>query len=716
MLCDSVRELHRLELQCFGAPSARLDGQAAPPQVLWHKHLALLVYLALSPNRTRTRSHLHGLLWPETADDQARHSLNMALSRLRLELGEKRLASAGDGITLCDQRLDVDALRCDAAFETDPAEAIRLMPGDFLEGFDVDGAHAFEEWCTERRRHYRAQAVIALVRVGEEALARARYADAVSAARRALVLEPYSEPAMSLLMRASGLSGDQAGALAAFRDFEACAAHIGEKPSRELTGLADRVRSQRWRASRPAREGQTPLIGREAVHRTAFGVLADGIRPGGGGGPRVLLITGDPGTGKTRLLRECLDRLALEGAVVAVARPLESDQDAPWSTLCAVVRAGLLTAPGSAAVDPSALRVLTRITEELPGTLPTDVAQVGAALGSLLRAVADEQPVALGIHDAQYSDDASLDALGAAITHVGELPVVAVLTATATWDQVPPALLRIRAELGRNLPGAEVRLEPFTDSETRQVVFAQSPWCASDGERERLARRVFFETGGNPFLVSTLLRGLADASSLRAEVLEWPPPGGTDQSPLPISVPVMARRATTARIAKLDEPTQAVLKAASIGPTAIDVDLVVALTGQSRTAVENALGALERARLVTFTGDRYAVAAPLIAQVVLSEWLLPGERRLLRERAITALAARSDIEARVFRAELAAAVAPGPAAFDAAIEVARLAVAAKSRRTVHQALGAAERALPPDDEPRRLALAEMQAASSVADS
>jgi len=38
---------------------------------------------------------------------------------------------------------------------------------------DVDGAHAFEEWCTERRRHYRAQAVIALVRVGEEALARA---------------------------------------------------------------------------------------------------------------------------------------------------------------------------------------------------------------------------------------------------------------------------------------------------------------------------------------------------------------------------------------------------------------------------------------------------------------------------------------------------------------------------------------------------------------
>ncbi len=201
------------------------------------------------------------------------------------------------------------------------------------------------------------------------------------------------------------------------------------------------------------------------------------------------------------------------------------------------------------------------------------------------------------------------------------------MTTTPAWGEAPPELLRLRAEIGRSLPGLEVQLEPLSEAETRQLVYAQSPWCADDDERERLARRVFFETGGNPFLVSTLLRALADASSLRAEVLAWPPHGETDESPLPISVPQLARRAITASVARLDEQTRRVLQAATIGAVAIDVGLVAALTGLPRAAVEDALAALERARLVTFEGHRYAVAAPLIAQVVLAEWLLPGERR-----------------------------------------------------------------------------------------
>src|SRR5437870_11889272 len=101
----------RLELYCFGVPTAHLDGGPAPPEVLRRKHLALLVYLALSPNRRRTRAHLVGVLWPETGDARARHSLNEAIRRLRAHVGESRLASAGDSIELRDDALEVDALR-----------------------------------------------------------------------------------------------------------------------------------------------------------------------------------------------------------------------------------------------------------------------------------------------------------------------------------------------------------------------------------------------------------------------------------------------------------------------------------------------------------------------------------------------------------------------------------------------------------------------------
>ena len=703
----------RLELRCFGTATARVDGRDAPPQVLWHKHFALLAYLALSPNRTRTREHLVGLLWPEKRDGQARHSLNEALSRLRTDLGASRFTSTGDALTLADGGLEVDALRLDALAECDPKAVVALATGDFLEGFDVAGARAFEEWAAERRAHYRARVTAALLAVGGEALATLRYAEAVSAARRALALQPYSEAAVTLLMRAAALSGDAAVSLAAFHEFAArIAADMHERPSHALADLAARIRTIRQPSPRPGtKQPRAPLVGRAALHRSVFRLIADGARQG----PRTLLIVGDPGTGKTRLLTECMDRLALDGATVAVTRPLDTDQDVSWSMLRALLRAGLLNTPGSAAVDPGALGVLARLVpevmESVPGPEPGGVARVAAALASLLRALAEEHGVGVGVCDAQYSDGFSLDALGAAIAQLpaGATAVVAALTTSPTWGQVPPELLRLRAEIGRSLPGLEVRLEPLSQAETRTLVFERSSWCANDEERERLARRVLFETSGNPFLVTTLLRALADASPFRAEVLAWPPPGGTDGTPLPISVPQLARRAITARVAKLDQPARRVLQAATIGAAAIDVALLVALTDLPQAAVEDALATLERARLVTFEGSRYTIAAPLIAQVVLAEWLLPGERHMLRQHAINALTPRSDVPSRLLRVQLMALDEPGASAFDEAIALARAALAAGTRHTVRQALAAAAQAMPSGDASRRHLLALLEA-------
>src|SRR5258707_1027404 len=130
---DAMRDPPQLELQCFGAPNARLDGSAARPRVLWHKHFALLIYLELSPNRTRARTHLYSLFWPDKPEDQARQSLNTAVSRLRLDLGADRLTSAGNALTLADRALHVDAIQVEALLETDPGAALALLPGDFLE-------------------------------------------------------------------------------------------------------------------------------------------------------------------------------------------------------------------------------------------------------------------------------------------------------------------------------------------------------------------------------------------------------------------------------------------------------------------------------------------------------------------------------------------------------------------------------------------------------
>ena len=706
-----MSDLPPLELQCFGVPTARLAGGPAPPEVLRRKHLALLVYLALSPDRRRTRAHLVGVLWPETGDAQARHSLNEAIRRLRAHLGESRLASDGDSIVLRDDGLEVDALRFAALLERSPADAARLVRGDFLEGFTVEGAPAFEEWAAQERDRYRAGAAAALVATGEEALAAARESGASEWARRALALQPYAEPAAQLLMRARALSGDAAGALAAFHEFAARLAELGEQPGRELAALAERIRGQRWRRhARPHSAAEPALVGQERAHREAFTLVAEALQRG----PQTLLITGDAGTGKTRLLTECVERFALQGAVAAVATPLESDRDAPWSTLRTLLRAGLPRVPGSAAADPGALAALATLAPDaLPGVAsrtPADHAEVAAALASLLRALAEEQPVALAVDEAHCADGASIEALGGAMTHLAGLPLLLVLSTRATFEEPSRALVRLQSAVGRpgGVPGQAVQLDPLSVAETQELVLRSSAWCVNQADRDRLARRVFFETSGNPFLIVTMLQGLEKAAILRAEALTWPRPGVTIEQPLPMSVPSLARRAVMARLAELDQASLQVLRAASIGALAVDPELIAALTGLAPERIEQLLAVLERHGLLGFDGERFRFAAPLIAEVVRGERLLPGERRALRARAAAALASRPDLESRLLRAELMVRTGPAAAAFAEAVAAAQAALAESAPRAARRALGVAERTLQPDDETGRRALAELR--------
>jgi len=220
-----------------------------------------------------------------------------------------------------------------------------------------------------------------------------------------------------------------------------------------------------------------------------------------------------------------------------------------------------------------------------------------------------------------------------------------------------------------------------------------APWCRDARAADRLTRRIAFETAGNALFAVTLLRALDDSASLRKDVLAWPLAGTTLDSPLPISVPALVRLAVTARVTRLDPTSQRVLAVASVLGLALDLALIAELTGRPRAGIDDLLPPMERANLLAFDGERYAFAAPLIAQVVRGEFLTPGEQRTLRQRAVGLLAPRGDLESRVLRAELRARVDPGAAGFEEAAAVADEAHAAGARRSASRALAAAERAI-----------------------
>jgi len=686
-------------------------GRDAPPEVLWRKNLALLIYLALSPSRTRTREHLVGILWPETNDRLARKSLTEAVRRLRTSLGAGRLLSHGDAITLDAAALDVDALRFEAATARDPRGAAELFSGDFLEGFSLPDAPGFDEWAASERARHRAKGAQVLAEEGERALAASRFGEAQEFARRALALAPFAERAARLVMRAAALAGDSTSALHAYHEYSGrLKAELAESPSDDLRRLAERVRGGRWRRVSATAAGlEPPLVGRPDLAEALFTALSEGVRHG----PRTLLISGDAGLGKSRLLAECTDRLMLEGAHVARLRPLESDHDAPWSMLRALIRAGLLEAPGVAAAKPDGLAVLASLVPELAERaaprLPKDRTEVADAFASLVEAVAQEGPIGLAIDDAHFADGASLEALPAALGRLKALPVVLVITSARLGEDLPPALLRLHSEIGRSLPGLARELTPLSSDDVRALTATLAPWCQTAREGDRLARRITFESAGNPFLAVTLLRGLADVASLRPDATMWPPPSATFEAPLPLSIPNLARAGIVARVARLDTDVRRVLVTASVLGVRLDLDLLAQVVDRPRAWVEQQLPALERANLVTFDGERYAFAAPLLAQAVRAEFLTSGERRALCRQAAAALAGRPDLASRALRLELLTELDPGEGAFLEATTVARMALAEGATRTARRALVAAEHALGRLGNEERLEVASLRA-------
>lgn len=665
---------------------------------MWRKHLALLIYLALSPDYTRTRSHLVGLLWADKPAANARRSLNEAVRRLRAGLGADRIESSGERLVLAHEDLHVDVLE----FE----DGGQVPRGEFLEGFHVeDGADAFESWADGERTRLRDIVVHLLMDRGTEQLAALRFLEARELARRAQEVRPYSEPAVELGMKSAAFEGDRAGALALYHEFcERLASELDEKPSGPLVKLSERIRESSWQ-SQPiaARALEPPLVGRRQLHATLFGALDEATTSG----RSIIVITGDEGMGRSRLLDECADRLSLGGAYCVLVRPFESDVDAPWSTLRALIRNGIAEAPGLLAARERDLRALggvaPHLAERFSDDPPRDTSEVADALGNVFEAIAEEQPLAILLDDAQWADDTTLAALRSIWTTPGTAPLILGFTAN-TSSEATDRFRDLLGVVGRDAPGTQVRLEQFDLQDVRNLVDNMAPWASGPDEQNRLARRIALESGGNPFVAVTLLRDLGASDHLRRRMGEWPPPGGTFDSPFPVTLSSLLRNAIAARFASLDEDAAAVLRAASGAGDVVYPELLEAVTGIGTMRVDAALDRLEQRRFVTFTGDRYVFNGRIVRRVVSRECMRSGGRRRLREKYVEILAPRTDIESRLLRAEILVSLDRRDQAFQVAASVVEQALSDGAERSARRALRFAEASAGPEDTERQQAL------------
>ena len=250
-----------IHLTMLGPFRARLTSEHLVD--LMGKPAALLAYLALRPRRTYPRDVLAALLWGDSEEEHARHSLRQALTALRQRLSggaPALLVAGGETIALNPAAVEVDV----AVFErlvasrdiADLTAAAALYQGDFLEGFrSTEGP--FEEWLLTERERLRGVVVGVLAKLLAHQTDAWQDELAVQTAGRLLVLDPFREAAHRTLMRLYGRQGRREDAL---RQYHACVAmlerELGAGPEAETRRLYEQLRQQP--ASRERRLTELP--------------------------------------------------------------------------------------------------------------------------------------------------------------------------------------------------------------------------------------------------------------------------------------------------------------------------------------------------------------------------------------------------------------------------------------------------------------------------
>ncbi|MGH3635799.1 MAG: ATP-binding protein, partial [Mycobacterium sp.] len=619
-------------VEISNADSAQLRGSA--------RAVALLAYLVSRQGSPQPRAHLAALMWPDSADAQARTNLRRELHHLRTLLhnspnlqadpgflcwrpGPHCVVDVGEFLAACkDAVIAVDLADRDAV-ERHGGLVLALYRGPFLPG-------CYDDWALGTRQQLARTCVDVCDRVAAYWLAYGDSAAAAAFARKRVLLEPLEEQGYRLLMRAQLESRDRAGAM---RTYHRCASvlerELGVKPSRETHAELDAALSDDGPGAGHDSAGglgggsaEAPvwsapeLVGRDAEsHRLHAAWNSAQV------GCRMVVVTGGAGVGKTRLVAD------LAGAVRR-----QDDDAVVVSTRCFATTASVPLAPVADLLRSPHLRLATKRLDpvwrgEMHRLVPESAGTEGPGVGTratvdawqrlrffegLARAfLAVDRPLLVTIDDLQWCDKATMSWLSFLMSLA---PSAALLVAGTARDEglvngdVANQLEHMRAagqaeliSLGNLSPPSIAQLatnilgHPIGADELSLVVSA---------------------TGGNPFYVLEVLRA----------TLSTPGPMG----------PADLADVVDGRFSRLSEPAREVAGLAAAVGRDFTLDLLIEASDVAEDVVVREVDELWRQRIFEEVGRGYDFAHDLLREAAY-RMISPPRRWLLHRRLAQAL-------------------------------------------------------------------------------
>ncbi|HSD78979.1 MAG TPA: AAA family ATPase, partial [Solirubrobacteraceae bacterium] len=337
-----------------------------------------------------------------------------------------------------------------------------------------------------------------------------------------------------------------------------------------------------------------PFVGRSAELETLRTLLprADGE------GRRIVLLGGEPGSGKSRLVREFAAEAASEGAIVLYGA-CDAVVHTPYGPFVeALDRLARVTEPAELrAALGGAGGELTRLLPDLPtrvGDLPPPVTadpdterhRLHTVVTDLLTAVGRRRPLLLVIEDGHWADAPTLLLLRHLARAAGSARVLLLATFRDTEADVPATLSETLADLRRSDDVVRLRLGGLSADEVSEFVRRAGDGRA--GDLPELAQAIGDLTGGNPFLVCELWRALVETRVVDVT-------GGAIRLTRPLTelgTPESVREVVSQRLSRLAPVTSDLLELAATAGSEFELDLV---RGGGESVETGVLAALDEA-------------------------------------------------------------------------------------------------------------------------
>lgn len=672
----------------MGPVTVRIDGEAVGVASVPQR--VLLARLVLSPGFVASVPGLVDSVWGEDPPANPGARLQVYVSRLRRAVGVDRITLEPGGYRLAVDRVDITAAErlvatAREAAPTDAAEAAGLL-GDALALWrgeplsDLPDPLPFAPELarlTEWRRQLREEWFELRLAAGQEG-------PALPDLQLAVAADPLREGLTLVLARALHRLGRTADALRALEGFRRRTAEdSGLDPSAALTELQRRLLADDEtlrppapavpvRAAPPRRRAPADgFVGR----RVELGRLLHQVAEADAGRGGVVLVAGDPGIGKTRLLAEFTEVATDHGALVLGGRCLDGAGAGPYHPFAEAIEGFLATGPevrptdlaaiasllprSGSAIDPSAtglqpdelrLRLLDGVARFL--LAPTETCTVVVVVDDLHWA--ETSTVAMLRHLARSSRGHRLLLVGA--YRAGEV---------ADVHPLSDALAELRSET-ETTAVALAGLEPFAVDRLLRAT-AGGPLAPA------LVAAISAETGGNPLFAREMLRHLLEEDAVA------PDADGLLHAALPLTaVPEGVRQVIARRRRRLSLAANQLLEAAAAVDRPFPFEPVAEVAGLAGSTALTALDeALDTGLMVAGPApERYEFAHALVRNAVYTA-MNPSRRvRMHRRLAETLTTAR------------AAGLPIGPA--EIAVQYHRSAVLPGAHDGVEPALEAAE--------------------------